>query len=87
MLTCAICAWQGKVDIDAACRGFMDLAKLAMAALVESMFSFPPFLQLFHKLYCSPEWTAGDASASILKTMQDFFDDYEVALEPSFFKR
>lgn len=58
-----------------------------MAALVQSMFAFPAFQGLFHKLYCSPDWTAGDVSASILKTLESYFEDYETMLEPSFYKR
>ena len=83
---CVCGAPQGKLDIDAACRGFVDLAKLAMAALVQQMFADAAFSALFHKL-CGPEWLKGDITSSILLTLQDFFKDYEIGIEPSSYKR
>jgi len=46
-----------------------------------------PFMELFHKLYHTPEWVDGSATASILATLNDYFQDYEHFVEPSNFKR
>ena len=85
-----MCHWhapQGRLDIDGACRGFTDLAKLVTLALVDSMFALTDFAALFFKLYGSPEWSGGEVTASILATLGDYFEDYKQGLEPSWFRR
>lgn len=65
----------------------MELAKLAMTGLVQFIFADTAFSGLFHKLYCSSEWTGGNTTASILATLQDFLKDYEEWVEATSFKR
>ena len=43
---------QGQLDIEDACRGFLDLAKAACAGVCGSIFSDPAFAELFHRMYC-----------------------------------
>jgi hypothetical protein len=47
---------QGRLDIDAQCRGFLELAKEATGHLVATIFGDAAFAELFHKLYCSEDW-------------------------------
>ncbi|KAK9812960.1 hypothetical protein WJX72_006516 [[Myrmecia] bisecta] len=78
---------KGKLDIELQCRGFLELAKAAVAQLVGSIFSDTDFAELFHKLYGTDEWKAGVITGSILATLGDYFGDYETLIEASFFKR
>jgi hypothetical protein len=78
---------QGRLDIETQCRGFLDIAKLAGVKLVDAMFQDAPFMDLFHKLYHTPEWVDGTATSSILATLNDYFQDYEHFIESSNFKR
>jgi len=55
--------------------------------LVDVIFQEAPFTELFHKLYHTPDWVDGSATASILATLDDYFHDYETFIEPSNFKR
>ena len=41
----------GSLDVEEACRGFLDLAKEAAAACVAVVFSDPAFAELFQRLY------------------------------------
>ena len=78
---------QGKLDIETQCRGFLVLAKSAVAHLVGTIFGDSALAELFQKLYCSEEWQQGTATGSILATLGDYFDDFRTLLEPTFFKR
>ena len=78
---------QGKLDIEAQCRGFLVLAKSAVAHLVGTIFGDSALTELFQKLYCSEDWQQGVATGSILATLGDYFDDFKLLLEPTFFKR
>ena len=78
---------QGKLDIEAQCRGFLVLAKSAVAHLVGTIFGDSALAELFQKLYCSEDWQQGVTTGSILATLGDYFDDFKQLLEPTFFKR
>ncbi|KAK9827315.1 hypothetical protein WJX81_003676 [Elliptochloris bilobata] len=80
-----LCA--GKLDIEAQCRGFLVLAKSAVAHLVGTIFGDSALAELFQKLYCSEDWQQGTVTGSILATLSDYFDDFKQLLEPTFFKR
>ena len=43
---------QDQLDIEDACRGFLDLAKAACTGVCASIFSDPAFAELFHRMYC-----------------------------------
>ena len=58
-----------------------------MGHLVGAVFGDAAFAELFHRLFCSEDWQGGRATASILATLGDYFDDFERCLEPSWFKR
>lgn len=42
----------GVLDVEPACRGFLDLAKEGVAACVAAVFADPAFADLFLRLYC-----------------------------------
>lgn len=79
--------FQGQLDIETQCRGFLDLAKLAGGKLVQIMFKEQAFLDLFQRLYHSEEWVDRSTTSSILATLKDYFQDYEAAIDASNFKR
>ncbi len=81
------CFLQGRLDIESQCRGFLDIAKLATEKLVDAVFKEQAFLDLFHKLYHTPEWEEGSTTSSILATLNDYFHDYERYIDPSNYKR
>lgn len=47
----------GSLDVEEACRGFLDLAKEGAAACVAVVFSDPAFAELFQRLYS--RWGGG----------------------------
>jgi hypothetical protein len=65
----------------------LEIAKLASVKLVDVIFQEAPFIELFQKLYHTPDWVDGSATGSILATLNDYFQDYERFIEPSNFKR
>lgn len=78
---------QGRLDIETQCRGFLDLAKLATTKLANLIFQESALLDVFHLLYHTEEWTSGNATATILATLNDYFHDYERFIDSSNFKR
>jgi len=52
----------GSLDVEEACRGFLDLAKEGAAACVAVVFSDPAFADLFQRLYS--RWAAGGGQAA-----------------------
>lgn len=82
-------AWrlQGRLDVESQCRGFLDLAKAATGKLVEGVFKEPPFLELFQKLYHTDDWLDGSVTSSVLATVNDYFQDYQSAIDAANFKR
>lgn len=49
----------GLLDVEPACRGFLELAKEGVAACVAAVFSDPAFADLFPRLYCRRAPLAG----------------------------
>lgn len=43
----------GSLDVEGACRGFLDTAKLGAAACVAAVYADPAFADLFLSLYCT----------------------------------
>ena len=81
------CALQGRLDVEAQCRGFLELSKEAVSHLVSSIFSDAAFLELFHKLFCSEDWQQGTTTDSILATVGDYLEEFEHLIEAFWFKR
>lgn len=77
----------GQLDVEEACRGFLDVAKEAAAALVASVFADPAFADLLTRLCCTDEWRAGGVTASVLATLEDFLQDFQRWVEPGFCRR
>lgn len=77
----------GSLDVEGACRGFLDLAKEAAAAAVALVFADPAFADLLSRLYASDEWRSGAATASVLATLEDFLRDFERWVLPPFYRR
>lgn len=78
---------KGQLDVEEACRGFLDVAKEAAAALVASVFADPAFADLLTRLCCTDEWRAGGVTASVLATLEDFLQDFQRWVEPGFCRR
>ena len=82
-----MCTVQGRLDVEAQCRGFLELSKEAVSHLVSSIFSDAAFLELFHKLFCSKDWQQGTSTDSILATVGDYLEEFEHLIEAFWFKR
>ena len=78
---------QGRLDVEAQCRGFLELSKEAVAHLVSSIFSDAAFIELFHRAFCSEDWQQGATTASVLATVGDYLEDFEHLIEAFRFKR
>ena len=77
----------GQLDIEDACRGFLDLAKDAVAACVAVVFSDPAFADLFTRMYCTDDWRGGSVTGSVLATLDDFLQDFQRMIQPAFYRR
>ena len=82
-----VCTVQGRLDVEAQCRGFLELSKEAVSHLVSSIFSDAAFLEVFHKLFCSEDWQQGTTTDSILATVGDYLEEFEHLIEAFWFKR
>ncbi len=78
---------RGQLDIETQCRGFLDVAKEAVAGIVGLIFADPGFAELFNQLYCSPEWRSGSTTASMVATIGDYLADVQKLTDPAFFRR
>ena len=76
-----------QLDIEEACRGFLDLARAACAGVCASIFSDAPFAELFFRMYAAEEWLAGTLTGTVMATLEDYLDEYEHYILPAFFKR
>ena len=77
----------GSLDIDDACRGFLDLAKEATAACVAVVFADPGFADLFAQVATTEEWRSGAVVGSIGATLEDFLRDLQRMVDPTFYRR
>ena len=80
-------AGAGDLDIDVACRGFVELAKEATAACVATVFADPAFADLFSRVAAGEEWRSGVLVGSIVATLEDFIQDFQRMVDPNFFRR
>lgn len=79
-------AFRGKLQAEDVYRGFLEVSKTATKKLVESVFNDPGMLGLTKKLYQS-EWLSGEATSSLVATLQDYLEDFRIVLDASVFKR
>ena len=73
---------QGQADPQ--CRGFLDLAKQAMACLVGSFFAEPSVAGLCLQLHAGPTWLSGQVTRNMVATLSDFLNDYGPVIVPRF---
>ena len=74
--------------MEAACRGFLDVAAVATRALAARTLAGDAALgALFGRAACSPDWRAGRVTPSIVATLVDYHGDYAALVEPAFAKR
>ncbi|KAK9803352.1 hypothetical protein WJX73_007269 [Symbiochloris irregularis] len=78
---------KGKLSTDAACRGCTNMAQFGILCLVDYLFAQQQTSALFFNLYCSPEWSKGEITASILAAFTDYFRDYVITLKRKMFMR
>lgn len=74
--------------MEEACRGFLELAKTACGGICASIFSDGAFAELFYRMYAgSEDWVGGRLTGTIVATLEDYLDEYQQYILPSFFKR
>ncbi|KAL6761343.1 component of the exocyst complex [Haematococcus lacustris] len=80
--------YRDKLDqVDDVCRGFLDVAKVAMARAVVVMFNDPGMSGQLIALYSRPEWLSGKTTTTLIATIKDYMADVQRFVEPSFVKR
>jgi len=85
---CVNPATRRPLDVEGACRGFLDVAAAATRALAARTLAGDAALgALFAKAACSPDWRAGQVTPSIAATLVDYHGDYAALVEPNFAKR
>ena len=77
----------GVVDIEEACRGFLQVSKLAVDQVVRCIVEDEGILQMFSTAMFSPDWLTGSATSVLLATLEDYMQDVTRWIEKSFLKR
>ena len=65
---------------------FDSLGREAAESCARVVFMDPGFGELFSSLCCSEDWLSGVATGSVLATLDDFFRDFRVWLDPKLFQ-
>ena len=74
--------------MEEACRGFLDLAKGAAGGICGSIFGDGALVELFYRMYAGGEdWAGGRLVSTIVATLEDYLEEYQQYIMPSFFKR
>lgn len=76
----------GKLEAEDVYRAFLDVANTAMKKLVDSVFADPGMVGLLKKLY-QAEWQTGQITSSLVATLQDYLEEFNVVLDASIYKR
>ena len=77
----------GAVDIEDACRGFLQVSKLAVDHVVNCIIEDEGIVQMFGSAMFSPDWLTGSATSVLLATLEDYMQDVTRWIEKSFLKR
>lgn len=82
-------AYKGRLDVEYACRGFLELSKAGVAACVAAAFGDPGLTDLFGRMGVAGDegWVSGRLLAGLIATLDDFRADFERMLEPGFYRR
>eukprot|EP00892_Ulva_mutabilis_P010822 jgi/Ulvmu1/8111/UM040_0006.1 len=75
------------LDMEDACRGFLNVSKIALERAVDSIFAEEGVRGLGHALFVHKEWLSGVTTESFLLTLADYIGDLNEWLDPPFFKR
>ena len=78
--------YDGEVDIDGACRGFLGVAKAAVMATALSIFEDPGLRDVMDSFF-GGEWLNGRVTAILVATLTDYIQDLQTWSDPSFFRR
>ncbi|QDZ21270.1 subunit Sec6 of exocyst complex [Chloropicon primus] len=78
---------RGVVDIEEACRGFLQVSKLAVDQVVSCIIEDEGIVQMFSRSMFSPSWLTGGATSVLLATLEDYMQDVTRWIEKSFLKR
>ena len=78
---------RGAVDIEEACRGFLQVSKLAVDQVVKCIIEDEGIVQMFARSMFSPDWLTGGATSVLLATLEDYMQDVTRWIEKSFLKR
>ncbi len=71
-----------RIDIEEVSRGFLEVAKSALAKLMDVVLADSAFADLQRKLYASDDWAAGRTTATWIATLADYLSDVSTFLEP-----
>ena len=78
---------KGVVDIEKACRGFLQVSKLAVDQVVRCIIEDEGVVQMFAQTMFSPAWLTEGATDVLLATLEDYMQDVVLWIERSFLKR
>ena len=70
-----------------ACRGFLNVSKVALDKVVQSIFEDQGTADVLRALYKGPDWCGGVTTHSVLLTLADYLSDLESWLDPPFYRR
>jgi len=80
-------ALRHRLDVDAAARGFADLAAGAARALAARVFGDAGLGELAARVCAGPDWRDGSVTASLVATLGDYLEDYRALAEKALFVR
>ncbi|KAF6256967.1 exocyst complex component Sec6-domain-containing protein [Scenedesmus sp. NREL 46B-D3] len=76
-----------QLDVEDACRAFLDLARAWGQRLVDLMYTDAGLAEQWRHMYSSADWLTGKTCATLLATIGDYFNDITTFVEPGFCRR
>ena len=78
---------RGAVDVENACRGFLQMAKRAVASVTACIVSDEGIQDTFASAFFGPEWCLGKVTPVLVATLEDYMQDVAGWIETSFLRR
>lgn len=79
--------YKEKLEVEEVCRKFLEVSKAAARKVVDFMFNDPGMANNLKAMFMSSDWLTGTVTATVLATIKDYFEDLQVFVDPSFYKR
>uniref|UniRef100_A0A061QZB5 Exocyst complex component 3 n=1 Tax=Tetraselmis sp. GSL018 TaxID=582737 RepID=A0A061QZB5_9CHLO len=79
--------YKGTIDVEAAARGFLEVAKAAVDACAAAVLSDDGIRAVMSRMYHSEEWQRGEVVGTLVATVDDYFRDLASWVDRNFFKR